>query len=113
MLMVLLLSRNESWQGGGGSTCVGGGKDKALVRRFLEEVSKGNLNVIDELLAPDFVDRSFERLWPSTAKNDRWYLTPRGALLFRWGGLGAGGRYHPPYRGAFRQTKLNFREYGF
>jgi ketosteroid isomerase-like protein len=35
---------------------VGGGKDKALVRRFLEEVSKGNLNVIDELLAPDFVD---------------------------------------------------------
>jgi hypothetical protein len=35
---------------------VGGGKDKALVRRFLEEVGKGNLNVIDELLAPDFVD---------------------------------------------------------
>jgi hypothetical protein len=33
-------------------------KNKALVRRFLEEVSKGNLNVIDELLAPDFVDRS-------------------------------------------------------
>ena len=31
-------------------------KNKALVRRFLEEVSKGNLNVIDELLAPDFVD---------------------------------------------------------
>jgi hypothetical protein len=35
---------------------VGGGKDKALVRRFLEGVGKGNLNVIDELLAPDFVD---------------------------------------------------------
>jgi serine phosphatase RsbU (regulator of sigma subunit)/predicted ester cyclase len=33
-------------------------KNKALVRRFLEEVSKGNLNVIDELLSPDFVDRS-------------------------------------------------------
>ncbi len=31
-------------------------KNKALARRFLEEVSKGNLNVIDELLAPDFVD---------------------------------------------------------
>jgi serine phosphatase RsbU (regulator of sigma subunit) len=33
-------------------------KNKALVRRFLEEVSKGNISVIDELLSPDFVDRS-------------------------------------------------------
>jgi serine phosphatase RsbU (regulator of sigma subunit) len=32
--------------------------NKALVRRFLEEVSKGNISVIDELLSPDFVDRS-------------------------------------------------------
>src|SRR5215207_5225607 len=31
---------------------------KALVRRFLEELAKGNLDVIDELAAPDFVDRS-------------------------------------------------------
>ena len=30
----------------------------ALVRRFLEEQAKGNLEVIDELLSPDFVDRS-------------------------------------------------------
>src|ERR687894_2491379 len=34
-------------------------ENKALVRRFFEEVwSKGNLAVVDELLAPDFVDRS-------------------------------------------------------
>jgi serine phosphatase RsbU (regulator of sigma subunit)/predicted ester cyclase len=34
------------------------GENKALVRRFLEELVKGNLDVIDELVAPDFVDRS-------------------------------------------------------
>jgi len=34
-------------------------KNKALARRFLvEHLDKGNLDVIDELLAPDFVDRS-------------------------------------------------------
>ena len=33
-------------------------KNKALVRRFLKELAKGNLDVIDELLSPDFVDRS-------------------------------------------------------
>jgi serine phosphatase RsbU (regulator of sigma subunit) len=33
-------------------------KNKALVRRLLEELAKGNLDVIDELVAPDFVDRS-------------------------------------------------------
>jgi predicted ester cyclase len=33
-------------------------ENKAIVRRFLEEVSKGNLDVIDELLSPDFVDRN-------------------------------------------------------
>ena len=33
-------------------------KNKALVRRFFEEVwGKGNVAVVDELLAPDFVDR--------------------------------------------------------
>jgi predicted ester cyclase len=33
-------------------------ENKALVRRFLEEPVKGNLDVIDELLSPDFVDHS-------------------------------------------------------
>ncbi len=31
-------------------------QNKALVRRLIKEVEKGNLDVIDELLAPDFVD---------------------------------------------------------
>ena len=33
-------------------------KNKAIVRRFLEEQAKGNIDIIDELLSPDFVDRS-------------------------------------------------------
>jgi len=33
-------------------------ENKALVRRFLEEAVKSNLDVIDELLSPDFVDHS-------------------------------------------------------
>jgi serine phosphatase RsbU (regulator of sigma subunit)/predicted ester cyclase len=34
-------------------------QNKALVRRFFEDVySRGNLNVIREMMAPDFVDRS-------------------------------------------------------
>ena len=33
-------------------------ENKAIVRRLVEEQAKGNLDVIDELLAPDFVDLS-------------------------------------------------------
>jgi hypothetical protein len=33
-------------------------ENKALVRYFLAETAKGNLDVIDEVVAPDFVDRS-------------------------------------------------------
>ena len=32
-------------------------QNKALVRRLFEAVSRGNLDVADELLAPDFVDQ--------------------------------------------------------
>jgi hypothetical protein len=35
-----------------------GEENKAIVRYFLEETARGNLDVIDELVAPDFVDRS-------------------------------------------------------
>ena len=31
-------------------------ENKALVRRLIKEVEKGNLNVIDKVLAPEFVD---------------------------------------------------------
>jgi hypothetical protein len=38
---------------------VSGEENKAIVRRFLEEtMAEGNLEVIDELAAPDFVDHS-------------------------------------------------------
>jgi ketosteroid isomerase-like protein len=33
-------------------------KNKALVRRFWEAVAKGDLDAIDDLLAPEFVDHS-------------------------------------------------------
>jgi ketosteroid isomerase-like protein len=33
-------------------------KNKAIVRRFEEELARGNLDVIAELLAPDFIDRA-------------------------------------------------------
>jgi predicted ester cyclase len=33
-------------------------ENKAIARRLEEELAKGNLDVIDELLAPDFVDRA-------------------------------------------------------
>ena len=33
-------------------------ENKAIVRRFLEELDEGNLDIIDELLSSDFVDRS-------------------------------------------------------
>ena len=33
-------------------------ENKAIVRHFLEELVKGNFDIMDELLAPDFVDRN-------------------------------------------------------
>src|SRR5215217_927184 len=33
-------------------------ENKAIVRRFEEEMAKGNLDVVDGLLSPDFVDRN-------------------------------------------------------
>ena len=37
---------------------MGAEENKTIVRRFEEEMAKGNLDVIDELLSPDFVDRN-------------------------------------------------------
>ena len=39
-------------------TPVSAEENKALVRRFVEKLEQGNLDVIDELVAPDFVDHS-------------------------------------------------------
>src|SRR5215217_4379007 len=53
----LTLRRNTGLRQGGQSS-VSVEENKALVRRFLEEQARGNLDVIDELLSPDFVDRA-------------------------------------------------------
>src|ERR671913_214901 len=49
--------RQKVGLGRGGRSSVSVEENKALVRRFLEEQFRGNLDVIDELLTPDFVDR--------------------------------------------------------
>jgi len=46
-------------------------ENKALVRRFLEAQSKGDLQTLDELLAPDFVNHS---LLPGQAPNREGYM---------------------------------------
>jgi serine phosphatase RsbU (regulator of sigma subunit) len=46
-------------------------ENKALVRRFLEAQSKGDLQTLDELLAPDFVNHS---LLPGQAPNREGYV---------------------------------------
>src|SRR5215208_1969817 len=59
MLMVSSPRKNVGWQGGGEAAMSARSEEnKTLVRRFLEELDKGNLDIIDELLSPDFVDRS-------------------------------------------------------
>jgi serine phosphatase RsbU (regulator of sigma subunit)/predicted ester cyclase len=54
------LEKNVGWQEGGSSAVSSKAEEnKAIARRFLEEtMAKGNLDVIDELAAPDFVDRT-------------------------------------------------------
>src|SRR5215212_3676468 len=55
MVMVSIRWRNVGWQGG---TSMSAEKNKALVRRFLEAHAKGDLDTLEEMLAPDFVDHN-------------------------------------------------------
>src|ERR671911_32368 len=55
MVMVSTGWRNVGWQGG---TSMSAEKNKALVRRFLEAHAKGDLDTLEEMLAPDFVDHN-------------------------------------------------------
>jgi ketosteroid isomerase-like protein len=48
--------RNASWQEEEAS--VSAEENRALVRRLLEAEDKGDLDALDELLAPDFVDHN-------------------------------------------------------
>src|SRR5918995_55046 len=47
--------KNVGWQGG---TSMSAQRNKTLVRRFLEAHAKGDLDTVDEMLAPDFVDHN-------------------------------------------------------
>src|SRR5215212_2482781 len=55
MVMVSTRRRNLGWQGG---TSMSAEQNKALVRRFLEAHAKGDLDTLEEMLAPDFVDHN-------------------------------------------------------
>jgi serine phosphatase RsbU (regulator of sigma subunit)/predicted ester cyclase len=49
------LEKNASWQGG---TSMSAEENMALARRFLEARGKGDLDAVDEMMAPDFVDHT-------------------------------------------------------
>jgi serine phosphatase RsbU (regulator of sigma subunit)/predicted ester cyclase len=53
--MVSTSWKNVGWQGG---TSMSAERNKALVRRFLEAHANGDLDTVDEMLAPDFVDHN-------------------------------------------------------
>src|SRR5829696_5847304 len=55
MLMVSTRWKNVGWRGG---TSMSAEENKALVRRFLQAHAKGDLDTVEGMLAPDFVDRN-------------------------------------------------------
>src|SRR5918997_981114 len=55
MLMVSTHRTSVGWQGG---TSMSAQRNKALVRRFLQAHAKGDLDTVDEMLAPGFVDHN-------------------------------------------------------
>src|SRR5215213_4925759 len=58
MLVVLARQRKASWRAEEEASVSVEENNKALVRRFNEEVyNRGNMDVADELLAPNFVSR--------------------------------------------------------
>jgi predicted ester cyclase len=59
MLLPTPLEKNAGWPGEEEAVVSSAEENKAIVRRFLvEHMAKGNLDIIDELVAPNFVDRS-------------------------------------------------------
>jgi ketosteroid isomerase-like protein len=61
--------------------------NKALARRFLEATARADLDAMDEMMAPDFVDRS---LMPGQ-EPDREGFKRSVAELLHQRGVGAGG----------------------
>src|SRR5215218_1787034 len=55
MVMVSIRWKKTGWQGG---TSMSAERNEALVRRFLKAHAKGDLDTVEGMLAPDFVDRN-------------------------------------------------------
>src|SRR5687768_9254746 len=55
MLMVSTHRKSVGWQGG---TSMSAQRNKPLVRRFLQAHANGDLDTLDKMLAPDFVDHN-------------------------------------------------------
>jgi hypothetical protein len=78
-------------------------ENKAIFRRYVEEIAhQGNLELADEI---------FDRYIAHQPDGSTLQRGPvREALLFYWGGLGAGGRHNPPYPKTFNFEPLTFGE---
>src|SRR5215208_6355145 len=74
MVMVSTRWKNVGWRGG---TSMSAERNKALVRRFLQAHAKGDLDTVEGMLAPDFVDRN---LLPGQRPGREVYL--RGLTAF-------------------------------
>ena len=67
-------------------------QNKALVRRFYEEIDKGNISILDELVAEDYLDHNpppfpsqlsgRERLKLNKSPNMKWTETVRRLDIF-------------------------------
>jgi hypothetical protein len=82
-------------------------ENKAIARRFLEETAKESFDVVDELVAPDFVDLSLQ---PGQEPEREGFKRSLAGLIapfsevniiiadqvLRGGRLGARGRHNPP-----------------
>jgi hypothetical protein len=79
MLMVATRWRNAGWPGEEEAPVSSAEENKALARRFLEAQAKGDLETLDELMAPNFVDRSVLPGQGSTREDYKQSVIEKGA----------------------------------
>jgi hypothetical protein len=78
-------------------------QNKALIRRWIEEVQKGSVDVTDEVLAPAFVNhsllpgQSFTALWVARSRKSGARVT-RLSCGASWGQLPSGDTRRRPAR---------------
>src|ERR671911_362368 len=72
MLMVSTRRKTVGWQGG---DCMSAEENMALARRFIEALVKGDLDAMDEMMSPDFVNHT--KLLPGQEpgpEGERWAI---------------------------------------